>query len=1283
MEGNAHPLKFYICRIMSFLYRVRAMARGFAACAWLAWPGLLVAAVPTANDYGLADQSVDVWETAQGLPQNTVTAIAQTRDGYLWLGTQGGLACFDGSRFQTFTDFGNAEFPSSRITTLCADRDGGLWIGTAEGGASYLFRGKFQSFTTRDGLADNEVLSLGIGADGSVWIGTARGVSIWRGGKMERLAAGSGPLSGPMTAICDGGEGARWMLGQAGVISSTESGQAKTPSALAGTVAGDPWQGLVPGQGGNLWLFGNGLVRLAMDGRSAAMEGVELTPGDAITAVCERSDGEVWFGTRFGQLRRAGNGSEPLPPTKSLPLVRCLFEDRELNLWLGLDGGGLARVKPKRVGTYGVRDGLPGDRITGICPDGKRGLWVGCHADGIAHWSEGKFVPFTANGALPTGCIVWSLLRSKDGSLWIGTEGAGLLRWKDERFERFGPEQGMTQSAVRALVESGDGSLWIGGRDEGLIRRNAEGFAKIGETKGFDGKDITVMTDDGDGGLWIGTDGSGLYRFSGGKSARFARADGLGSDHIRALRLDASGVLWIGTSGGLTQLKDRAFRNLSSRDGLWSDAISQILEDSLEPEYEDQRLWLGSNHGIFRIRKGVIEDYFHGKITSLEVVGYGRAEGMDCLECSGGFSPAGMRQSSAENPGTAGESMWFPTLRGLARLDVLRLIGKPQGISGDHIAFAKAWLHLGPDDTHFDLGDVVAGGNGFGTGRAPGIEARDGKLRQRSETYGRFDPAKDAAARYHRSDVPFVDGVFIPDGSKVAGKQAVISSTGLKAEFPATTGEAWGLLKSGLNPAGYDVFNPSEMKQLGAPMVWLSGNQGITFDLDAIRKATGKAIDRFTAEACNLHVGPASFQVLLDGRVAARRSGMVHDNDRFERGIVPLDIPVPADVRFLTLAATDDKDEIGLFNRVPPTIVVEEVRADGALLSPAETGGSGALHPDFSALAIPPGAGRLDFRYAAPSLAAPEKVRFRYRLEPLEKTWIDAGDRRTVNYANLDPGDYRFFVTASNNDGVWNELGTSVALTLRPHFWQALWFTPLWVATLVFSIASATGFTVRARNRRQIRHLEQLQALAAERTRIARDLHDDLGAGLTQVVLLSDRARGESAGPDRGLPHLDQVSSVSRRLARSLDEIVWAINPKNDALEDSLSFVCKSAQDFLRTAGIACRLDWPEELSAGRLSSARRHQLYLAVREVLNNVVKHAQATEVKMRLAATRSDLIVEIHDNGCGFTVPDRGAPTARHGLDGMAGRMAAVGGGVEITSEPGHGATVRLRLPIDERA
>lgn len=246
-------------------------------------------------------------------------------------------------------------------------------------------------------------------------------------------------------------------------------------------------------------------------------------------------------------------------------------------------------------------------------------------------------------------------------------------------------------------------------------------------------------------------------------------------------------------------------------------------------------------------------------------------------------------------------------------------------------------------------------------------------------------------------------------------------------------------------------------------------------------------------------------------------------------------------------------------------------------------------------------------------------------------------------------------------------------------FRQSSWFTPLGITTQILAFICAAGFFLQIRNRRQIRRLEELHALAAERTRIARDLHDDLGAGLTQVVLLSEMARNESGEPERAKAHNEQVFTVARRLARSLDEIVWAINPKNDPLEDSLSFVCKFSQDFLRSAGIACRLDWPEDLSDGLLTSSQRHQLYQAVREALNNVVKHATATEVRLRLTVSHSDLVVEISDNGCGFVVPPKSARSSRHGLDGMAERMKAAGGDSEITSEPGQGTLVRLRMPV----
>lgn len=1220
---------------------------------------------------------VDVWETAQGLPQGTVTAITQTRDGYLWVGTPSGLACFDGLRFQAFDTLNTPGLRSSHITALLADPDGGLWIGTADGGATRLFQGRFQSFSTAEGLLDNAVRALGGNERTGVWIGTAKGANVWMDGALGLPAADGIVPEGPVNAICEAADSAHWMLGPGGLY---EVVGRQVKLAARQESLGRGVDGMARGQNGQPWLFGNALSKVSAVDRSIAVQAVALAGGDRVTAVCERADGAVWLGTGMGEIRRMGREPARNPPGEDRvvrPAIRCLFEDRELNLWVGRENGGLLRIKPRKVRVYSTHDGLPGERITSLCPDGEGGFWVGCHAAGIGHWRSGEFTT-AAKIPLPEHCTVWSLLRTRDGSLWIGTENDGLLEWKDGRLAGF---PGPGGSTVLSMEETADGSLWVGTRDGALWRwKRGERVPVPGPA--LDGKAVGVLASDRRGGLWAGTDGGGLYHLTETIGARFTRADGLGSDRVRSLLVADAGTLWVGTTGGVTRIKNGRVRNFDSRHGMWDNTISQILEDRMGPVGNGQ-LWFGSNRGVFRIGMTSFDDLLAGKINRLEPVAYGRSEGMDSLECSGGFSPAGLFQAAAENPGTLSAVLWFPTLRGLARFELFPLTGRVRGISGDHIAFTKAVLHLGPDDTRLDLGDVVAGGNGFGTGRAAGIHVLDGNLSNTAATHAYGDGAKAPAERYHRTKLPLVDGVFIPDGGVVPGRETVISSTGLKAEFPPTTGEAWGLLKSGWQVAGVDHFNPSEMRELGAPMVWTSGNMGVTFDLAAVRRTTGKSITRFSAQVCNLHIGPGSFHVLLDGRVAAKRSGLVHDYGRYQRGIVPLDIPVPEDARFLTLVSTDDKDEPGALNRQPPVVTIEEVLADGApRQSSAEIGAGvapGALHPVLTALEIAPGVRRLDFRYAAPNLTAPEKVRFRYRLEPLETGWVEAADRRAATYAQLPPGTYRFLVTACNNDAVWSPVGAAVTVTLRPHFWQTRWFAPLWIGSLALLIAGITAAALRIRHRRQVRLLEQTRAIAVERTRIARDIHDDLGAGLTHVALLTDLVRNELTNPESAKSHLDEVFTVARRLARGVDEIVWAINPKNDALELSLNYITKAAQDFLRAAGIACRLDWPESLPPGTLSSAQRHHLYLVVREGLNNVVKHAAATEVGIRWAATATGVTVEVSDNGRGFTPPPPGAPATRHGLGGMAGRMTDAGGTFEITNRPGAGTLIRLWLPL----
>jgi signal transduction histidine kinase len=209
-----------------------------------------------------------------------------------------------------------------------------------------------------------------------------------------------------------------------------------------------------------------------------------------------------------------------------------------------------------------------------------------------------------------------------------------------------------------------------------------------------------------------------------------------------------------------------------------------------------------------------------------------------------------------------------------------------------------------------------------------------------------------------------------------------------------------------------------------------------------------------------------------------------------------------------------------------------------------------------------------------------------------------------------------------------------------------------------------------------------LHAFEQERSRIARDIHDDLGSSLTNIALLSELALGDLEPEENARQHLDEIFTAAQRIARSVDEIVWAINPKNDPVEMSLAYICKSAQDFLRPSGVQCRLDLPEEFPACFLTASERHNLYLTVREGLNNVVKHAGARDVKLSLRVEDHALVVVLADNGRGFDVAQTAGASLRHGLGNMAKRMEMVGGRFELTSQPGHGTTLRLVVPLSAR-
>jgi signal transduction histidine kinase/ligand-binding sensor domain-containing protein len=363
-------------------------------------------------------------------------------------------------------------------------------------------------------------------------------------------------------------------------------------------------------------------------------------------------------------------------------------------------------------------------------------------------------------------------------------------------------------------------------------------------------------------------------------------------------------------------------------------------------------------------------------------------------------------------------------------------------------------------------------------------------------------------------------------------------------------------------------------------------------------------------------------------------------------------------------------------NRVPPPMVLEALLVDGQpvtnLNEPPQ---------------IPPGHNRLEFYYTALSLVDPEKVRFKYRLEGLESGWVDAGTKRVANYSFLPPGSYKFHVIACNNDGVWNETGVSLPFVLRPYFWQTWWFR--WsVGLATVGLASAAAwFAARRRMHRKLEEMKRRHELEYERSRIARDIHDDLGAQLTSITMLSDTARSQLDDPRLISEDLHQIYDTAREATRSMDEIVWAVNPNHDSMESLASYLEKYALDFLRAAGVKCRLNVPRQFPAWRLTSELRHNLFLAYKEALNNVARHAAASEVQISLKVEGAAFEIIIEDNGTGFNPkavsgqpidnPDRLA--GGNGLDNMKQRLMKIGGSCEVASVPGNGTRVTFVVSL----
>ncbi len=610
----------------------------------------------------------DVWGTEQGLPQNTVPAIAQTKDGYLWLGTELGLVRFDGLNFTVFDKSNTPALKSNVVDALLADNDGSLWIGTIGGGLTHFSAGEFIGFTSRDGLSSDSVLALLLDRSGDLWIGTeGGGLDRFHAGRFTAYRTDKGLPNDEVFALAQDVDGSIW-IGTHDGLSRFAKGvfrNFKTADGLPNSYV----RCLYARRDGALWIGtnGGGLSRLR-DGKFRSFTTSDGLSSNAVVALREDRAGNLWIGTIGGGLNRlAGTDFSSYTSKNGLPGndVFSIYEDRNGSMWVGT-GSGLSRLLNASLFTaYGTGDGLSNPEALAIFEDHASTLWVGTNGGGLNRFRDGVFTALTTKDGLADN-FVFTVCEDHEGALWIGTR-KGITRAKNGRLTTYTMRDGLPSDIVFATYVDHEGTLWIGTRG-GLSRWKDGRFSTYSTKDGLSSNVIQALYEDREQNLWIGTAGGGLDRLRDGRFEVFDVKRGLSNDVVFAMHEDSQGVLWIGTDGGgLNRLKDGLLTSFSTRDGLPDDAVFRILEDGFG------NLWMSSNRGVFRASINALNTFAENRTSQIQTISYGRADGMDTRECNGGFQPAGWQAHDGR--------LWFPTIKGIVVVDPKKSHGSETGIS--------------------------------------------------------------------------------------------------------------------------------------------------------------------------------------------------------------------------------------------------------------------------------------------------------------------------------------------------------------------------------------------------------------------------------------------------------------------------------------------------------------------------------------------------------------------------------------------------------------------------
>ena len=970
--------------------------------------------------------------------------------------------------------------------------------------------------------------------------------------------------------------------------------------------------------------------------------------------------------------------------------VVAITQTRDGYIWLGT-ADGLARFDGVQFKRFGLADGLSSLYVRVLLEDREGGLWIGT-VNGLSRFFNGRFTTWNTSDGL-AGNVILALAEDPDGAIWIGTN-TGLSRWRNGTFEAIGLQLGIAARYVAAVVADRQGAVWVSAYGLGLVRWDRKAFTIVTNIPGTQTALPSRILQDSAGRIWAGASGC-IFCFEGQTWTKYGPEDGVPNVGITSLAEGAAAAIWAGTiDESLVYLRDGKFHRVGQKDGLSDVSILSLFED------REKNLWVGTRAGgLNRLKPRRVFTWCHVE-DGIEVPPMSMTEsskGLLLMASQGrgiyGFESRGgdrfVRETLEALPNSLplgalltahdGSLWWGSTSRLLQWKD------------GKLIASYSDKLSLRGDSVRCLQED---------RDRGMWIGTRDGRLIL----------LRDDGFITITNGLP--GGMFTslaqqPDGTLWVGsyggglgrvKQGVGSvlehGQGLRSElvralFLDSQADLW----IGTEGGGLSCFADGAIRNLGAEQgldddtvlqilednsgdLWLGTYHGIyqLFRRELQSLLAGR-IARVHPRRFGRSDGLLSEQcVACFGTCLRRRSGQLCFAT--DRGIAVIDPGRQGAESPLLAVRLEEVMVNGQAQQLPGRLPSDEEEGENP---PA-------------VLRIPPGGQRFEFHYTGLNYSAPEKLQFRFKLQGLDADWVEAGARRTAYYSYLPPGNYQFQVSAHNGNGLWSEPGAdaTLVLALLPHFWQTRWFQFGAALLGLGAAAAATRIITVRKARRRLKEMERQHAMERERARIAKDIHDDLGASLTHITMLTQSVREKLHDSSEADPELSQIYGTARELTRAMDEVVWAVSPKHDSLDSLAAYLGTFAQDFAAASHLRCRLDLPANLSEQQLSSQVRHNVFLAFKEALNNIAKHASASEVRITLGTGNGTFELAVEDNGRGFRAEEAASATAvadgqparlltGHGLSNMRSRLEEIGGHCNIESQYGLGTRVRFVVPL----